>query len=347
MRGFPLSPRTRVGLVVLVVMVGGWVGWWWLASTLLQQTLAASVETQRRAGGEVRLGEIRLDGFPWRLRATIDDISVGLRDGSTWHGPGLVIDAPLWRINALHLRLVGQQEIHLPPGVTPATVLVEGGDGEATLGGAAGITQATLTLSGVSAPPLATAARIELTATLPARAVTEHTETGLTVTAAFTTLRVEKAESLPLGPAITSLSIAARVMGAPPHISLAELSAWSRDGGTVELDGAALRWGPLALDAKGTLALDRDLQPEGALTAEISGFGEAIDTLVATGWIKPKNAQTAKAILTGLSPRAEGEAPPANPTARLPISVHQHFVHIGPFRLAPLPLVVWQVPAAG
>jgi hypothetical protein len=68
---------------------------------------------------------------------------------------------------------------------------------------------------------------------------------------------------------------------------------------------------------------------------------------VAAGWIKAKAGQTVSAVLTGLVERPEGAPPPPNPTARIPISLHDRFVHIGPFRLAPLPPVVWQRPAAG
>jgi hypothetical protein len=223
------------------------------------------------------------------------------------------------------------------------------------LGGASGFTEARLALNGLSlrlaeeeATP-ATAARLELTASVPSRAVTSHTETGLMVSFSADRLHMPLAKDLPLGPTVESVALTARVQGAPPRIEQAALAAWSRDGGTLELDTAAVHWGALALGTEGTLALDRDLQPMGALTAELTGFAAAIDTLVATGWVKAKQGQTAKTVLAGLSPRKPGELPAsaATATVKLPISLHDRFVHLGPFRLVPLPAVIWQKSAAG
>ena len=91
----------------------------------------------------------------------------------------------------------------------------------------------------------------------------------------------------------------------------------------------------LTLESTGALELDRDLQPAGTLTTDIGGVGPAVEALAAAGWIRAKDAHTIKAVLTGLSPRGAGGK------ARLPVSLHDRFVHIGPFRLMALPALVW------
>jgi len=352
-RRLPIPRSAVIAVAVIAVAAAGWSGWWWLAGTLLRSSLDAWIAAEREQGGEVRIGSLELGGFPLRLRATVTDLAITRRDGSAWHGPEVVIEAPLWAVNALRVRLGGRQEVRFPLGLEPALAQADGGDGSVRLGGGSGFTEAHVALTGVSLRPSSadgrtvTAARLDVTASLPARAVTEHTETGLMVMLAADKVLLPLAEEVPLGPAIESLALTARVLGAPPRVDAAGLAGWSQDGGTVELDTASLHWGALALGAEGTLALDRELQPIGALTAEITGFAPAIDTLVATGWVKAKQGQTAKAVLAGLSPRKIGEPPPANPTAKLPISLHDRFVHLGPFRLLPLPRVEWQRPAAG
>lgn len=338
---------------IAVAATAAWAGWWAAAGQILQGSLESWAAAERGQGGTVGFGGLVLDGFPLTVRATLTDVAITRRDGLVWTGSGVVIEAPLWAVGNPRLRLTGRQDVRLPEGYQASRASVGGGEGSIRLGGAAGFTEAQLTVTEVRLFPAtgdgapATAARLEVTAGAPSHAVTEHTDAGLSVTLAADTLQVPVAGSLPLGPAIQSVSLSARVMGAPPRIEPAALAAWSRDGGTVELDKAAVRWGSLTLGAEGTLALDRDLQPVGALTAQVAGFVQAIDTLVAAGWVKPKQGQTAKAVLGGLSPRREGEPAPANPTAKLPISLHDRFVHLGPFRLAPLPMVVWGPAAAG
>ena len=348
MRGVRLPSKIRplaIGAATAVALAAGWAGWWTVAGHILRGSLDAWAVAERNQGGTVGIGSLELSGFPLTVRATITDIAVSRRDGTAWTGPSLVVEAPLWAPASLRFRLGGRHGLRLPEGYEASSASAGSGEGSIRLGGAAGFTEAHVALKEVRLVPAAgdaapaTAARLDLTVSAPGRAVSSHTETGLMVTLAADRLDVPLAGSLPLGPAIESLSLTARVLGAPPRIEPASLAAWSHDGGTVELDTASLRWGPLALD--------RDLQPMGALTAEITGFAQAIDTLVAAGWVKPKQGQTAKAVLIGLSPRREGEPLAANPTAKLPISLHDRYVHLGPFRLAPLPAVIWAAPAAG
>lgn len=351
-------PRIRISAKFLpalfaVIAAAALFGWWALATQFLRASLEVFASAERGQGSEVRWESLTVDGFPLRARATVTGISVVRRDGSAWSGAGVTVEAPLWAVQKLAFRLSGRHQLRLPPGWQAATATAEGGDGAVRLGGDAGFTEARLALTDVQVQPArtdaapATLARLEATVGAPGTAPTQHTDLGLMVSVDASKVHLPLAGALPLGPSLESLSVSARVMGAPPRLTPAALAVWSRDGGTVELDTASLHWGPLALGAEGTLTLDRDLQPQCALTTEITGFGAAIDTLVAAGWVKPNQGQTAKAVLTGLTPRREGEPPPANPTAKLPISIQHRFVHVGPFRLVPLPTVVWGDPPAG
>jgi hypothetical protein len=51
------------------------------------------------------------------------------------------------------------------------------------------------------------------------------------------------------------------------------------------------------LTSGGTLALDGDLQPEGALTATINGYGEVIDALTQSSQMREGDAPLAKIAL--------------------------------------------------
>ena len=342
-------------LGIITVVTGLWSGWWWVAGQMLHRSLDAWIAAARDQGNDIQFSRLVLGGFPLRIRATITDVAVVRRDGLAWRGPELVIEAPLWRVNTLHLSLGGRQEVRLPNDLeTTMVITVAGGSGAVTLGGATGFTEARATLKNLVVLPSETSslpvtvATLDLTASIPEAAVATPGETGLTVTLDAGRIQLPPDETLPLGPGIESLAVAARVLGVPPRLTPANLTAWSRAGGALALDNARLRWGPLTLGAEGTLKLDRDLQPEGGLTAEIAGFGPAIDALIAAGWVKAKQGQTAKAIFNGLAPRRDGaNGRDAEPTARIPVSLHDHFLHLGPFRLLSLPIVVWGSPAAG
>src|SRR6185312_5851696 len=65
--------------------------------------------------------------------------------------------------------------------------------------------------------------------------------------------------------------VSARLMGSLDGISRDQVTAWSNDGGTVEIDRFALVWAPLDLSGSATVAMDKRLQPEMSGTARVVG----------------------------------------------------------------------------
>ena len=132
----------------------------------------------------------------------------------------------------------------------------------------------------------------------------------------------------------------------PPPLpqSLKTMAAWRDDGGTVELDRLKLDWGPLDVQGSGTLALDREMRPLAALTADIRGFGPALDAIAAAGRIKPGNVALAKAVLNALATTdKQGDR-----SIRVPVTAQNGKLFVGPVKLltlAPLPLLSGQSPA--
>jgi hypothetical protein len=341
MLGNRMSRRGLILLGLITLVAAGWVYLWFLASHTLKNTLDSWVVAERAQGSELHFTGPQISGFPLRVRATIGDVTVSRPDGLVWHGPEVSLDMPLWRVKTPHVQLVGHQDGRLPAALGGMAISVDGADAWLTLGGIQGFTEARIVLSGLGLEPV-TVKRIELSASVPAAVVSSHAETGLMVTVAADGVHVLEAGSAALGTLIESLSATARVTGAPPRLEHESLSAWSREGGTLELDTANLRWGALTLGAEGSLGLDQSLQPAGTLVAEVEGFDVAVDELAAAGWIKPKNVKTTKAVLAGLTQKTEGGVPSDNPIAKIPLSLHDRFVHVGPFRLMPLPPVVWR-----
>ncbi len=332
---------------VLLLALAGWYGWWLLAGTLLQQSIDGLSAAERQRGGSVSFGGLELSGFPFSVRAEFSDVAVSRFDGSGWRSPRLIADAPLWWLPAVKVRLIGTQHIRLPAGMEATTATALDGEGDLTLGGASGLTAARLALSGVTLLPAGAAIdHFEISAKLPAKQPVNGGETGLTLTASAEGVHLAAAVE-PLGPRIERLALGVRLQGRLPAPAPVALAAWSRSGGSLLIDGASLSWGALSVETTGALELDRELQPTGSLTTEVTGFVPALEALAATGWIRPKDAQTFQAVLTGFAHRRDSKdltlprETKDKAVVKLPVSLHDHFVHIGPFRLTPLPVVVW------
>src|SRR5260221_522214 len=148
-------------------------------------------------------------------------------------------------------------------------------------------------------------------------------------------------DSLAVGGFPTSfrVTLAGAVKGAVPPGQLRQaLATWRDDGGTIELEEGALRWGSLAASANGTLALDAALQPIGALTATIENHNAVIDAAVAGGTLRADDANLAK-VLLGLmaKPGADGKK-----RLTLPVTLQNRRLYLGPAQIAVLPAITWE-----
>ena len=143
-----------------------------------------------------------------------------------------------------------------------------------------------------------------------------------------------------LGRKLDQLAGQLSVRGAldPTDVSPDGLTRWRDTGGTLELADFSLVWGPLQIAGDGTLAVDDALQPVGAFTAQIAGLDRLVDLLERTGRMRPQQAAIARIALAVLT-RA-----PANggaPQARLPVSIQNQQLSIGPIPLLRLPTISW------
>ncbi len=144
---------------------------------------------------------------------------------------------------------------------------------------------------------------------------------------------------LPLGNALQRVLLEARLVGDFPLENVLEsLGAWRDQGGTLELDKVDIRYGQLGVQASGTLALDRNLQPIGALTARLEGFLGAIDALREADIIRTRDAAMAKLVLGSLAKRPAGGGPRV---LSLPLSVQDRKLSAGPVPLMEIPEIRW------
>jgi hypothetical protein len=140
----------------------------------------------------------------------------------------------------------------------------------------------------------------------------------------------------PLGAVIDRIGCDGQIQGAIPRKRLAEaLATWRDGGGAIELHRARVTWGKLQVDAEGTLALDRDLQPEAAFSAEIRNWTSFLDALVDGGSMTPREADFAKLGLA-LVGGAEGGTP-----LKTPVTLQNGQFKVEKARIGRLPHIDW------
>ena len=113
---------------------------------------------------------------------------------------------------------------------------------------------------------------------------------------------------------------------------------WWAGIGTVEITSASLRWGALAVDANGALALDEQLQPVGTLDATIESDDTAIDALAALGKLRPGDIALIKNVVRLMATSGRD----GKKRLTLPLSLKNDRVYLGPAQIAALPRVSWE-----
>ncbi|MGI4800754.1 MAG: DUF2125 domain-containing protein [Janthinobacterium lividum] len=151
----------------------------------------------------------------------------------------------------------------------------------------------------------------------------------------LSTVSLPGSDGQPIQPPIDSLHVVARLSTPVVPMPTAAESAqrWRAAGGHLDIDDAALAWGPLAVTGTATLALDPALQP--TLTGHLAATGlfAGLDRLVATGALTVSSALAARGMLTILA------APSGAGPVALPVTVQNGTVslaRIPVLRLAPL-----------
>ncbi len=335
---------------LLIILAAGYAGFWYWTADRARTALQDWAEARRVEGFAVGWDRYAIGGFPWTLRLTIEKLvfgKAGADPGFEARAPELVAFARPWALR--HWRFTASQggRLAIEPGQARPAVRalaarlagsIEPDSEAASAGGKS--TRLALAADGLTIDAGAHLAieHAEAAAVLPQRAAASHLDTwaAATVRGAGITLPVAVA---PLGATIDRLEAQIAIKGSIPAGNRRQaLEAWRQDGGTVEVETLDLDWSKLALSAKGTLALDETLQPEGALSASIRGYDAVIDALVGAGTLKAGDGAIAKLALGLLAkPGPDGAA-----QITAPLTLQNGQVYIGPARLARLPLFTWE-----
>lgn len=345
---------------ILALAVAAWTGaWFWFAGEI-RDGLGRFVVQQERAGAEFDWGPVEISGYPTGFDIYLPDASVEWIHGErlmVLAGPGLHASVAPFALDRANYASPGRHVLQVEQGtrklryeMTFAALF-----GDVVLNDSGDLNRVTAQFD-------------------DARVAAEHLDGPLTVDRGSMELIRDEAEATPdaihpegtsrrivtemanlrlplglvdegargaLGDTISRFALDASLRGAldPTAADRERLAAWRDAGGTLEINDLTIVWGPLAIAGDGTLALDDNMQPEGAFTAKITGMADLVDALQQAGSISPRDAAVARISLAVLTRAQEGGAPPA---AEVPVSIQDRVVSLGPVPLVQLPEITWR-----
>jgi hypothetical protein len=354
----PYLKAIRLGLmsgVIIAVLAVSYTGFWFFGARHLQKTVLEWIDTRREEGVEISYDRLELGGFPGSFRVLLSAPKMrraafgGKREANGWRMEASRIRARAlpWKFNQFDVDLSGDLTLafrHEGKLVTYQGVArrlfsqwVIHGDGWPS---GAMIEIDGLGLGKKGAGPSITAGSLRLDAKRLFPEEETHRSPTFSLELSGRGLRVPQFVPLPLGQKITELALNGELLGGLPGSRLIEaLSAWRDSGGTVEVKQLRIRHGPLGVQANGTLALDKELQPIGALTARIEGFFAAVDRLRQAGMIRSRDAAMAKLVLGAMAKRPAGGG---SSSVSLPLTIQNRKLFAGPVTLAELPPIDWR-----
>src|SRR5258708_17535660 len=257
----------RLLIVVVIVAAGGWVLAWERLADGLRDRIAGWAEGRRAEGLTVEYDQIRINGFPLKWHVTIvhPHLAGAGPTGWSWVGEAVEADVIPWSGRDVPLRFPGDHRFAAGRGdVAEAwTVNADRPLGRAGLDNRGRLDQLNLDFTDVTVVRATTgqtarAGHLNGHAELH-RGEPDHEKDTFDLALALDNVQLSRAPAAVLGPQIAhaegDLAFKARL---PAGNLASSVSVWRDDGGTVEINRLALKWGPVDADGSGTLALDAD-----------------------------------------------------------------------------------------
>lgn len=344
------------GAIATASMLAAYVAGWFVVAHMLKAGIADWAADRRLDGWVVEHGAITMAGFPFSWRADIETpyLAETTRDlNISWSGPHIALNWKPWNPRALHYATSGTHEfladIDEGAGLRETTLEMARARGDMVFGQRGGLERLTILLdnAGLSLPTGLSLRFNGLRAAIdnnPSSDGIEIVQPHLIPSFRFHSeifgLTLPEDERPPLGRTIGRIALDGTIMGRiPPGRPSVSLPVWRKDGGTVEISHLDLGWGPLVIQATGTMALDSDLQPIGALTGTITGHDATLMALVGAGLLKPGMALVGKVALSAFARTPNGGG---QPEIEVPITLQDGWLYVGRIKLVQVPTVRWK-----
>lgn len=344
------SPRLVYWLfAAFLLAVAGMTGLWFAGAAQVRDQIAAIGRAAAGDGGIFTVEKLDITGFPFTFETHLAGITLAGRDARgpwEWRAETAVLDLSPWLGRDMRFELAGKHKLRFRAGRAPMEVELTAAraPGELRLGDSGTPHLIRIAPEQIAAREVTTGATLtadklalELFAHPQARSALTEPSAGLIVN--LRGLDLPEHLGKYLGPKLDHLSAEIQVMGEPPFpVDRRALARWREAGGSIELKSLALQWGPAKMDGSGTLTLDAALQPEASFAARMTGFEETADALVNAGLIREQDAQGVKLLLSLMARRSD---PGRGAEIRVPITIQERVIYVGPARLTRLPQIRW------
>jgi hypothetical protein len=337
--------RNKIIAIAAGLIIVAYSGWWWLTAHALTGRIDQWIAGEQGKGAKITPMAVAVGGYPFAFSVKLTNVSLAWPGGFGFSSQSLKLRNRPWSLRSFKVNATGGFEIALPAGTSrPALVLV----GETLKGHAsfqdtampvtmdltADTVSASTSIAGGPASREMTVATVEFDGTRPTTTPTADTDVAYDLSLKLIDLSAQALEGNPLGGTISQTALHVQLLGPPPvQWDDMGLKAWREAGGSVNVNTLSLQWGQLAVSGNGTLALDKEMQPEGAFTAHLSGFEQALDSLAAAGWIKLSAASIAKLAL-GI---ASHPGPDGKPSVDTPLTIQNRHISAGAIKLGQVP----------
>jgi hypothetical protein len=352
-----IASVTVVGVAIAVTIA------WFFFVHQTQRAIDQWAGTQRENGVEVTWQSLGFSGYPFRVNAQVGEPELIVRQPNrvtTWKSPLLTLKFSSTAPRAIGFSSPGTHNLHLATDDKTWSVVV---DAETLKGQALfspndyrRIEKLTGRFAGLSVTPsnLVEAVTVDQgnfvvthRAATPVDPQAVHPQ-GASFELRLATQDIYVPEDLlranaldTLDPLINAFSTEFLVNGElnSGSIDINSLTAWRDSGGTVEITSIELHWGPVQIDANGTLALDDDLQPVGSFATQIAGLEQLITEMEISSVLSPSDAAIARTILSILSRRSEDEG---LVHVKIPITLQDRTLRLGPVPLVQFKPISWE-----
>ncbi len=326
-------------------MIAAYSGWWFYTAGAISTALSSWITSEQSKGVKISPAAISVGGYPFAFQIKVQNLTLSWPSGFGFTSQSLKVRSHPWAIRSFKVNATGGFAFNLPHGDTRPALTVAG----ETLKGHAGFydnavpTSLDLTADTVSASRTdfegdagreLTIATLIIQGTRPTTPPAADTDTAYDLSLQALDFGAPFLESNPLGSTIKKTAFHVQLLGIPPATADgAGLKAWRDAGGTINASDLSMDWGELSLSGNGTLALDADMQPEGAFSVQIAGFEQALDSLAAAGWIKMSAASLAKLAMGIVAQKG----PDGRPTVKTPLTIQNRHISLGPAKLGQIP----------
>ncbi len=340
--------RATVALLIVASACILYVAVWLFMAFQFRGALETAVFGAPDGMPTVTYSDLELGGFPLRLSARMHDPALALAPlgaQASWSAREAAAEIPVWNWSRISVSLVGPHRFSATIGGVTRTHTSPTGAVRAEIQTADGRpVQGTLIFERLALAATEAAESVSVGAAtvdvglFPADEPTDHSA-AYEIRARVADVVVPSALALPFGRSIGLISLEARINGPVPDERWpAALEAWRDAGGTIDVGSLRLDHGPLRVQGEGTFALDADMQPIGAFTAQIRGLFDLVEALRARGVVEAGDAVMAKVVLGALARRPDDGGPPV---LNVPLTLQDRALYVGPVRMLRVPPVRW------